>query len=149
MNSGMNTQTSESDEYETPPWLFKALDMEFRFDFDAAADIENALCPVWTNDIGNAIIPSGAVVFCNPPYSNITPFVTRLLGAKCMTVFLLPVRSGTLWFHALGICQKMNRAEFRFLRKRIHFLLDGKEPLNEKTGKPSGPRFDSMIVVVR
>ena len=149
MNSGMNVQTSESDNYETPPWLFKALDTEFRFDFDAAANEKNALCPAWTNDIENGDILEGAVVFCNPPYSNIEPFVTRLTPSGITSVFLLPIRSGTAWFARLNKLRSWSNAEFRFFRKRIHFLLDGKEPLNGKTGKPSGPRFDSMIVVVR
>lgn len=149
MNSGMNVQTSESDDYETPPWLFKALDTEFRFTFDAAADINNALCPVWTNDIEKTDMPTNAVVFCNPPYSNIDPFVARLPCMSGIVVFLLPIRSGTAWFARLEQLRKRDHAEFRFFRKRIHFLIDGKEPLNPKTGKPSGPRFDSMIVVVR
>ena len=101
MNSGMNVQTSESDEYETPPWLFKALDTEFRFTFDAAADINNKLCSMWTNDIERTTIPSDAVTFCNPPYSNIEPFVARLVTMWQTTVFLLPARSGTAWFTQL------------------------------------------------
>jgi phage N-6-adenine-methyltransferase len=149
MNSGMNVQTSESDEYETPPWLFKALDTEFRFTFDAAADIDNKLCQVWTNDIERTTIPSGAVIFCNPPYSNIEPFVRCLTNSSGTTVFLLPIRSGTAWFAHLNKLRCWPNVEFRFFRKRIHFLIDGKEPINPKTLKPSGPRFDSMIVVVR
>ena len=149
MNSGMNVQTSENDNYETPPWLFKALDTEFRFTFDVAADINNHLCPMWTNDIERTDIRNSEIVFCNPPYSNITPFVAQLIAARCLTVFLLPVRTGTSWFLALDRLRHPHQAEFRFFRKRIHFLIDGREPINPKTLKPSGPRFDSMIVMVR
>lgn len=152
-NDGFNVACSNTDEYETPPWLFKALDTEFGFDYDAAANEKNTLCARWTDDITiNSVLLSDAQhVFCNPPYSNIDPFIVRAADSPIWQTWtlLLPVRGGTDWFATLRSLEKAGRCEIRFLRKRIRFLINGREPLNPKTSKPSGPRFDSLIAVVR
>ena len=138
MNEGFNVQTAQSDEWETPPWLFKALDAEFGFTFDAAATEKNALCAnYFTGDQDNDL-PWHGRVFCNPPYSNIEAFVSRALRHPNLSVLLLPVRTDSDWFHAL---QRDPRVAIRYFRKRIQFCFDG---------KPAGsPRFASMIAVIQ
>jgi len=150
----MNARTSESDEYETPPWLFAALNTEFYFDFDAAAQESNALCEGWSSNMhadgGRPGYGYAHTIFCNPPYSNIDPFVALALAAETRKwVLLLPARTGTTWFRDLRYAERQGIAELRFYRKRIRFLIDGKEPLNPKTSKPSGPRFESVLAVIR
>jgi len=149
----MNKKGPSNDEYETPKWLLAALDMEFGFDFDAAANRTNAVCDRFSTNIDGSKKDLQAHpewrVFCNPPYSDIDPFVNVMQHTQNTWVFLLPVRTGAPWFRVLRRMEKQGKAEIRFLRKRVQFLLNGKVPLNPKTGKPSGPRFDSMVVVVR
>lgn len=152
-NEGMNVKTPQSDEWRTPPWLFKALDAEFGFSFDGAARWENRLLPRWTDDIAAACGYKGPVeegkliladdrIFVNPPYSIIDKFVQYALqntyGPR-LWVMLLPSRTGTEWFQRL---HDHPRVELRFLRKRVEFL--------DAAGQPSGsPRFDSLIAIVR
>ena len=148
MNDGMNVQGPGNDDYETPLWLFKALDTEFGFTFDAAANGANHLCDQWTEDIASALANNhlrGHRVFCNPPYTLIDLFVSAAQISGTFWVLLLPARTGTAWFQAL---RETSEVEIRFLRKRIQFLLDGKFPLG-KDGKPQGPRFDSILAITR
>lgn len=142
MNEGMNVKGPSNDEYQTPAWLFRALDSEFGFTLDGAANETNHLCPKWTDNIDN---DNGLArlaherVFCNPPYSLIEKFVKIALftsGAE-VWVLLLPARTGTRWFQLLN---ENPRVELRFLRKRVKFCLDGKEE--------ASPRFDSVIAIV-
>lgn len=139
-NAGMNAKGPNSDEWRTPEWLFKALDTEFGFTFDAAAQEGNALCKGWTNDIEAAEkvgMLKDQIIFCNPPYTKIPLFVRILGRAKATSVLLLPARTGTGWFLTLW-----GMATLRFFRKRVEFLLPD--------GTPSGsPRFDSLVAIVR
>ena len=147
-NSGMDAHGPSNDNYETPPWLYKALDTEFGFDFDAAANVANHLCDLWSKDIlvserDDAL--KDRIIFCNPPYSKVEMFVKIALRSSARKwVFLIPSRTGTDWFHLLANSKKVT---FRFMRKRIQFLLNGVPPLG-KDGKPQGPRFDSVIAIV-
>jgi phage N-6-adenine-methyltransferase len=138
-NAGFNATTDQSDDWQTPGWLFKALDLEFAFDFDAAASVENHKVELFTGDIEEYGVPPGARVFCNPPYSNILPFVVQALSGVNLWVFILPVRTRSAWFeHLCG----SPRVEFRWLRKRIAF--------DPPSGvEPSSPRMDTFIAVVR
>jgi len=40
-------------------------------------------------------------VFCNPPWDKIMPWVEKAFASKALTVFLLPARTDTAWFHLL------------------------------------------------
>jgi phage N-6-adenine-methyltransferase len=128
------------DEYETPPWLFKALDSEFGLNLDVAAKENNKLCARYIGDVTHESvnITYEDRVFCNPPYSAIQFFVTFALQTRALWVMLLPVRADSDWFRALIESQ---RCEFRYFRKRIRFYLGGKEI--------AAPRFASMVVIVR
>lgn len=138
-NSGFNAQTPSSDLWRTPSWLFRALDTEFGFTYDAAANEIDHLCPRWTPDIDSRTSQPTDRVYINPPYSLIDRFVEEALGQNILWVMLLPSRTGSAWFQQLN---ESPRVEFRFLRKRIEFLLPD--------GTPSGsPRFDSIIAIVR
>jgi len=139
MNSGFVTATDQNDNWLTPEWLFKALDCEFAFDFDAAADETNARCSLFTSSIEETAPLSTMRVFCNPPYSNILPFVVRAMKHGSIWVFILPVRTRSEWFEMLN---QSDRVEFRWLRRRIAF-----EP--PPGVEPSSPRMDTFIAIVR
>jgi len=146
MNPGYNAATAQSDDWRTPRWLFQALDAEFAFDCDAAADAGNALCPAFIERVENYPLhldpPGGSRFFCNPSYSNIEPFIRRALRGSALWVFILPVRTRAAWFEMLRDGERAGRVEFRWLRRRVAF-----EPPPGVT--PSSPRMDVFIAVVR
>jgi phage N-6-adenine-methyltransferase len=104
------------DSWRTPDWLHSALDPEFGFDLDpcpfqpewAATIHQNGLELNWDNH----------KVYCNPPYSNILPWVEKAYVSNALTVFLLPSYTSNEWFHIL----KDRSAEIRFFRKRVGFI---------------------------
>ena len=134
----MKVKWSGHDSFATPPHLRQALTEEFGCNFDP--------CPLNpefdpTNDVdGLAISWDGKRVFCNPPWSNITPWVEKSFGSKALIiVFILPARTDTEWFHIL----KDRGAELRLFRKRVHFLKNG-----DKSLKVS-PVDGTLVAVVR
>ncbi|MBT0375328.1 phage N-6-adenine-methyltransferase, partial [Morganella morganii subsp. morganii] len=74
------TAPEHKDSWQTPEWLFTALDLEFGFYLDAAASDINALCSRYLTEQDDALksewISHGAI-WCNPPYSNIRPWVEK------------------------------------------------------------------------
>ena len=75
-----NTPAHDKDCWQTPLWLFDALDIEFGFWLDSAASDKNALCAHWLTEADDALnsewISHGAI-WNNPPYSNIRPWVEK------------------------------------------------------------------------
>jgi site-specific DNA-methyltransferase (adenine-specific) len=136
MNSGMNVATPQSDDWETPPWLFRALDSEFSFTLDPCATIATAKCRrFYTLENDGLTRPWDGRQFVNPPYSGIHPWVWRAIHTTTLSVLLLPVRSDNDWWELVQPYKP------RYFRKRIAFLLNGVEQ--------AGPRFPSMLVVIR
>lgn len=86
-----------SQTWRTPREFFQTLDARYGFTMDGAATRGNALLTI-------ASTPEeprswdGERVFCNPPWSNIQPFVE--LAAKAdFAVLLVPARTNARWFH--------------------------------------------------
>jgi hypothetical protein len=81
----------------TPPKLFDPLHAEYAFTMDGASEPGNGLLP--RASTAEAQIPwMGERVFCNPPWSNIRPFL-ELAPAAELAVFLVPARTNAKWFH--------------------------------------------------
>jgi len=121
---------SKTDDYITPAELYKTLDDEFHFTFDA--------CPLHSR-VDNLNAPWGERTFCNPPYSNTPGWVAKAnaewrLGK--LVVLLIPVRTDTVYFHE----HILNQAELRFYRGRIRFHSTSNVQLNRAP-------FPSMLVV--
>ncbi len=125
--------------WATPRDLFAALDSEFRFDLDAAAEPHNALCRrYYSADDDGLAQPWHGTVFCNPPYGrNLAAWVRKAIEAAhdgATVILLVPARTDTAWFHMLVDAG----AEIRFLKGRLRF--DG-------TAKTAP--FPSIIVVLK
>lgn len=145
--------SSASDEWETPPDLFAALDAEFHFDLDLAATSVNALCHAFFDQQNNALTQAwhrhGRMGFCNPPYSRQLQrqFVYKAMGESLLgfsTVLLLPARTDTRMFHDCiwdaDMLAPRPGIDLRFLKGRVKF---------RKGGQALAPApFPSMIVVV-
>ncbi|WP_445494642.1 phage N-6-adenine-methyltransferase [Photorhabdus sp. SF281] len=102
---GSNTPKELRDKWQTPVEIFTALDAEFGFYLDAAANIQNTLCAHYLTERDNALecdwISYGAI-WINPPYSNIGPWVTRS-AEQCReqlqtVVMLVPADTSVGWF---------------------------------------------------
>lgn len=156
MNTAVLFSTGK-DDWQTPPELWIALNREFAFCWDVAADGQNykgqrgcffgrgsefgedALSLAWGPFIGPC--------WCNPPYSRglqgkfiAKAALERLNGVT--TVMLLPARTDTKAFHAwIWDAEKHQRregVEVRFLKGRLRFV-----------GAKYAAPFPSMIVVFR
>ena len=125
--------------YRTPRWLFDRNNDLYHFDLDAAASHENHLCgKYFTKSKGALTRRWYGRVWCNPPYSNIAPFVVKayeesLRGA--VVVMLLPAWVDYRWYttHCLRF------ADIEFLSGRVKF--------ETADGKSFSSYFASMICV--
>ena len=130
--------SSQTDLWATPQKFFDELNIEFHFETDVCANIENAKCAKFYDieQDGLKQIWKG-ICWMNPPYGRAIKhwikkaYESSLQGAT--VVCLLPARTDTAWFH--DYCMK---GEIRFIRGRLKF---GKQQNNAP--------FPSMIVVFK
>lgn len=113
------------DEWATPQSLFDAYDWEFGFTVDSAANPDNAKVANFFED-GLTADWGGHRVWCNPPYSDILPWVKKASELKAeVSVLLLPVRFDTDWWSAYvwdpAKKQPRENVEIRKFRKRVRF----------------------------
>jgi len=141
----VSTSIALSARWGTPPALYEALDREFRFTLDVAADSGNAKHVRYLTKDTDAFAVSwaGEHVFCNPPYGReIGRWMRKALEEArdngALVVVLVPARTGTAWFHESVV----PHAEVRFLRGRLSFTLGG---ISQRKRAP----FDSMVVIYR
>lgn len=140
------------DTYRTPPELFAAMKDEFCFSIDVAASSENALCDIYIEEDMDALrhdwlpdpdndIGVGSWAWCNPPYSDIGPWVRKAaeqsrLGIGCVMLVMADTSVG--WYkEAIATAQ-----EVRFITGgRISFI-------SPETGKPAaGNNKGSMFII--
>lgn len=106
-----------NDSWRTPKDFFATLDAHHRFTLDVAADLFNSMCRNHCCD-GLAEPWEGHTVWCNPPYSNIAPWVEKAIREPNAEIhMLLPVFTETDWFARLLDA----RATLLFLRPRLKF----------------------------
>ena len=144
VNKELATSTGHvnKDNWETPDYIFKPLDQEFKFTLDPCCNMFNAKCDINFNIIQDGLSLSwgGHRVFCNPPYSryNIDKWVKKCyeesLKPNTIVVALLPVSTSAAWFHDWV----WGKAELRFIRRRIRFI-----------GAPHTAPFSSVIAVYK
>lgn len=144
---GSGTQLNKRDLWRTPVEIFNALDLEFGFYLDAAADWNNTLCSQFINEKRNALesewVSYGAI-WVNPPYSDITPWVKKA-AEQCrrqlqVVVMLVPADISVGWF-SLALCSV----------DEVRFIIDGRiqfvpaEPTDRRLSNPKG----SMLFIWR
>ncbi|CAM3405002.1 hypothetical protein ROSI111154_00055 [Rouxiella silvae] len=142
------TAAEHKDSWQTPIEIYEALDFEFNFALDVAANQGNALCQNYLTKEDNSLscdwITEGAI-WCNPPYSKISPWIKRAnLQSKMQqqtVVMLLPADTSTRWFSEA--LETVN--EVRLITGgRIGFI-------SSATGKPgkNGNSKGSMLLIWR
>ncbi len=136
-----------SDDYQTPKWLFDALDKVYRFDLDAACTRESCLAPNgFYFDYGYDALKEQWEkydrIFVNPPYSKragpLSEWVRimwwTVLFHRKLVVAILPATPNTKWFGYIK-----GSANVFYPERRIAF--------NTPDGKPTkSARHDTMIV---
>lgn len=116
--------SSEREDWETPNEFFRALNAEFGFTLDAAANHKNHKCPKYYTPEEDALTQDwgGEIVWCNPPYGrNIREWVKKAYEESqkpnTVVVLLIHSRTDTAWFHDWVY----GKARLRFVRGRLKF----------------------------
>lgn len=146
------TQTTNKDCWSTPDPIFEALNAEFKFALDVCANHKNSKVPSayiteeqnalqlpWSNYLCRSIYSN--FVWCNPPYSNISPWVekaTQELDNGIGTVMLVMSDHSVSWFSdALN-----NASECRLITNgRLSFI-------NPETNMPQGGNNKGSAIFV-
>lgn len=86
------------DSLQTPRYIFNWLNSIYIFDVDLCASDEHHYCDRYFTKENPATAKAWSSAFCNPPYSNIDPFLDIAIEArnefKSRTVFLIPELNG-------------------------------------------------------
>ncbi|WP_210506804.1 phage N-6-adenine-methyltransferase [Pantoea ananatis] len=144
---GSTTPPEHRDSWMTPPEVFAVSDAEFSFAGDAAASDSNRLHENYLTERQDSLSTDwmayfgSGTVWCNPPYSDISPWVEKANNeAKngVGTVMLLPVDTSVGWFKLA----RSHCTEVRFITGgRLAFI-------SAATGKPvSGNNKGSMFII--
>lgn len=137
------------DDRRTPRHVFDPLDEEFEFTIDVAASADNALCDRYYDLETDGLAQSwdGERVWCNPPYSDIRPWVEKMAKSEAeIGVMLLPANrcEQSWWQEYIEPRQRDGRVELRFLAGRLRF----DTPDHDYTKQPKGNRPPFGVVVV-
>lgn len=169
----------EPDERETPSALYTERDRRFRFDLDAAASHDNTQCPMYCTQQGSFVQPvkdglwarapesamllhpadgltfswRGRRVWCNPPYSDIEPWIVKAwMSGADVAYLLVPNWTDRKWWltwvedfrDGRGAGSDVTEETGMELRTefmaRQRFLYNG-EPIRTKDGKIGQPEF--------
>lgn len=114
---GSHTPADIRDLWQTPRWLFDYMDNLNQYVCDIAASDYNHLCNEYVTEQQNAFIFDfsifeGNSVWCNPPYSDINPWVDLAIKNRNQfgvgTTLLVPADTSVKWFEkALNSCDKV------------------------------------------
>jgi phage N-6-adenine-methyltransferase len=133
------------DDRETTPEVFKPLHERFRFTIDVAASAANAKLPRFytLEEDGLAQDWSGERVWCNPPYSDIAPWVQKANheiwgreGAPARHSPGNPSRfGGRRWWEP---ARRAGTLAVEFLPGRMRFIPPGEDSVKPNSRPPFG-----------
>ena len=129
------------DKWQTPPEVYDELNNEFHFNHDP--------CPItWkVGDPDGLTTEWGTRTFCNPPYSNPSPWIKKARDESRkgkLVVMLMNATTDTIAFHTYIYPESQKpdgKVEIRFRSKRIKFI-------NPETGKRMGTNPHASMVVI-
>ena len=109
-------------DWATPWELFNKLDRRFNFTIDGAAEASNTKCDRFISPEQNAHKTelSTETIFCNPPYSDMLPWVRTFIrwSQNNEVVILCQDRTDTIWWRELVAAA----SEVVFLYGRVNFI---------------------------
>lgn len=139
---------TEVDDRQTDPEVFAGFREEFDFTIDVAALPHNTKMPRYytPGDDGLARSWSGERVWCNPPYSDIRPWVEKahreiFAGKADRVVMLVPAnRTEQAWWQDLVEGQRSKGGLFsvQFLRGRMRFIAANDTEIRPNARPPFG-----------
>jgi site-specific DNA-methyltransferase (adenine-specific) len=131
--------TSNKDDWGTPENLFNELNNKYHFTVDVASNDQNHKCNRYytIKEDGLKQDWSNEIVWCNPPYGReIGQWIKKAYESKnTKSVFLIPARTDTKWFH--NYIYKKDNIKVEFLKGRLKF---------EGEGLKNSAPFPSMLV---
>ena len=132
----------DRDTWATPIALAGPLVTEYRCTLDVAASAKNAKCAKFYTSGDDGVSqpwPRSEIIWCNPPYSDPSPWVKKAIAyaesGGFRAVLLLPAMLGVSWFTSLTM-----HAEWWTFDKRIQF----DPPLGVK---PSSSNIGNVLAV--
>lgn len=139
------------DDHALPQADFDRLNDRFRFSIDVAASDHNAKLPRYFTEQVDGLQQSwtGERVYCNPPYSNIAPWVHKAWSERKagLVVLLLPAnRTEQRWWQEWiepFRDQALSPLTIEFLPGRQRFL----KPGQEKIGPNERPPFGMVLAI--
>lgn len=139
--NGSKTKHSIRDLFQTPQYLYDWYNTRYTFTHDVAASDLNHKAPLWFTEAQDSLVqPWGARNWCNPPYSNIMPWVEKAIAETARgntTVMLIPADTSVAWFKkAFDNCYSCE-----FINGRISFI-------NADTGKPQSGNNKGSVVFI-
>lgn len=134
------------DDRATTLEVFAALHERFRFTLDAAASAHNAKLPRYFSIERSGLLHSwaGERVWCNPPYSDIGPWVRKAWAeqeAAELIVMLVPAnRTEQAWWQDNIEPHRDHGGPLRveFLRGRLRFIRPGRTEVGPNERPPFG-----------
>ena len=152
-NHPQQRANAKVDDRALPPEDFAKLHERFAFTIDVAASAENHKTALYytQENCGLRATWSGERVYCNPPYSNIRPWVDKAASEveAELIVMLLPAnRTEQGWWQDLVEPHRDrsgSRLRVEFLRGRLRFLSPGQTTI----GTNERPPFGSCLLVWR
>ena len=146
------TPEAEKDTAQTPPWFVRAAEeyLGFKFDLDVCCQTATAKCEAYYSLVDFGIdslkVPWGERNWCNPPYSDISPWVIKAASeAKLgnISCLLIPDKPEVGFVRAARI----HADTIIHMPFRLNFLRpDGTEFLDSK-GKKQGPKFPVLLAL--
>jgi len=146
------TPEAERDLAQTPQWFVDAVErrLNLKFDLDVCCITTTAKVKTFyslvEHGIDSLIVPWGLVNWCNPPYSEIMPWVKKATdearrgGVSCL---LIPDKPEVKYIREC----KEHADTLIHMPHRLNFLKpDGSEFLDSE-GKKQGPKFPVVLVL--
>lgn len=146
-NHPQQTAKSFVDDRETDPTMFAELHARFGFTLDVAASPHNAKLPRFftAEDNGLERSWSGERVWCNPPYSEIGPWVRKawnemLFGCELVVMLLPANRTEQSWWqdHVEPCRDNGGILRTEFIRGRTRFIAAGDTAIKPNARPPFG-----------
>ena len=125
------TIVNENDSWETPPLILAEVMKKYDITpvLDVCATIQNTKFPKYFTLQDDGLEQEwDEDFFCNPPYSQITAWISKVYEQhkkhNVNALVLVFAKTGVNWWHNFV----EDKAEIHFQRGRIRFLLNGIEP---------------------
>lgn len=127
-----------NDTWATPVWLFNYAKNRYGdFDLDVCAAHDSFKCQNYYTENENSLVqPWKSLNWCNPPYSNIRPWVEKAAletNEGHRTVMLLPADFSTQWFRLVWDVS----SEILIINRRVQFV-----------GAKTSPKFASFFCFI-